>query len=84
MTIAPRPEAELDRFGDVVLAPRGTEVRSPGHDVTPADLVTYYVTGEGLQRPPFGADAEANADADADAAADGAPADAATRKDEAG
>lgn len=54
MTIGSRPDGELDRFGDVQLAPRGTEVRSPGHDVTPADLVTTYITGAGLRRPPFG------------------------------
>ena len=53
MTIASRPDGELDRFGDVLLAPRGTEVRSPAHDVTPAALVTSYVTGRGLRRPPF-------------------------------
>jgi methylthioribose-1-phosphate isomerase len=54
ITIGARPEGELDRFGDVLLAPRGTEVRSPGHDVTPAHLVTYFVTGDGLRQPPFG------------------------------
>jgi methylthioribose-1-phosphate isomerase len=54
MTIATRPDGELDRSGDVLLAPRGTEVRSPGHDVTPAGFVTAYVTGQGLRQPPFG------------------------------
>ena len=54
--IASRPGTELDRFGDVLLAPRATEVRSPGHDVTPAELITYYVTGNGLRQPPFGAE----------------------------
>lgn len=54
MTIATRPEGELDRSGEALLAPRGTEVRSPGHDVTPAGLVTAYVTDEGLRQPPFG------------------------------
>jgi methylthioribose-1-phosphate isomerase len=57
ITIGVRPEGELDRFGDVLLAPRGTEVRSPGHDVTPAGLVTYFVTGDGLRQPPFGREA---------------------------
>ena len=54
MEIGSRPGTELDRFGDVLLAPRATEIRSPGHDVTPADLVTYFVTGDGLRQPPFG------------------------------
>ena len=40
ITIATRPDGELDRFGDTLLAPRGTEVRAPAHDVTPAALVT--------------------------------------------
>ncbi len=54
MTIGMRPDGELDRFGDVLLAPRGTEVRSPAHDVTPAGLVTAYITGGGPRQPPFG------------------------------
>ncbi len=54
MTIGTRPDVELERFGDVLLAPSGTEVRSPGHDVTPSEFITSYVTGAGLQRPPFG------------------------------
>jgi methylthioribose-1-phosphate isomerase len=59
MTIASRPDGELERSGDVLLAPRGTEVRTPGHDVTPAGLITAYVTGLGLRQPPFGNDADA-------------------------
>jgi len=51
--IGQRPEGELERIGDLVLAPRGTEVRAPAHDVTPADLVTSYITGAGPLRPPF-------------------------------
>ena len=63
ITIGSRPDTELDRFGDVLLAPRGTEVRSPGHDVTPRDLVTAYITGDGLREPPFlAAGGEAPAD----------------------
>lgn len=53
ITIGFRPDGELDRFGDTLLAPRGTEVRSPAHDLTPAALVTSYVTGAGMRRPPF-------------------------------
>jgi methylthioribose-1-phosphate isomerase len=48
-----RPPGELEQVGNVALAPRGTEVRVPAHDVTPADLVTSWITGVGLRRPPF-------------------------------
>jgi methylthioribose-1-phosphate isomerase len=52
-----RPEGELEQVGNVTLAPRGTEARVPAHDVTPADLVTSWITGAGLRRPPFADDA---------------------------
>jgi methylthioribose-1-phosphate isomerase len=48
-----RPEGELEQVGNVTLAPRGTEVRVPAHDVTPAELVTSWITGAGVRRPPF-------------------------------
>ena len=48
-----RPDGELEQVGNVTLAPRGTEVRVPAHDVTPAELVTSWITGAGLRRPPF-------------------------------
>lgn len=51
-----RPEGELEQVGNVTLAPRGTEVRVPAHDVTPADLVTAWITGAGPRRPPFAAE----------------------------
>jgi methylthioribose-1-phosphate isomerase len=54
--IGQRPEGELERIGDLILAPRGTEVRTPAHDVTPAGLITHYITGSGPQRPPFAAE----------------------------
>jgi methylthioribose-1-phosphate isomerase len=53
IVIASRPTGELDRIGDVAIAPRGTEARVPLHDVTPAELVTSFVTGDGLHVPPF-------------------------------
>jgi methylthioribose-1-phosphate isomerase len=53
-----RPASELEQVGNVTLAPRGTEVRVPGHDVTPADLVTSWITGVGLRRPPFAGEAD--------------------------
>jgi methylthioribose-1-phosphate isomerase len=48
-----RPAELLDRVGDIQLAPRGTEVRVPAHDMTPAGLVTAFITGDGLREPPF-------------------------------
>jgi methylthioribose-1-phosphate isomerase len=52
--VGSRQAGVLDRFADVALAPRGTEVRVPTHDVTPAALITSYVTRDGLRVPPFG------------------------------
>jgi methylthioribose-1-phosphate isomerase len=54
-------EIEIEeRPGDEVLvvrghriAPRGTEVRNPAFDVTPAELITGIVTEEGVVRAPF-------------------------------
>src|SRR4029079_19394491 len=43
----------LDRVEEVVLAPPGTETRVPTHDVTPADLVTTWLTAQGPRTPPF-------------------------------
>ena len=56
-----RPAGELEQVGNVTLAPRGTEVRIPAHDVTPAELIGLWITGEGPRRPPF-----ANVDVDVD------------------
>jgi methylthioribose-1-phosphate isomerase len=36
------------------IAPRGTEVRNPAFDVTPAELITGIVTEEGVIHAPFG------------------------------
>jgi methylthioribose-1-phosphate isomerase len=35
------------------IAPRGTDVRNPAFDVTPAELITGIVTEEGMVRAPF-------------------------------
>ena len=45
---------ELDRIEKVMLAPPGTETRVPTHDVTPAGLVTTWLTATGPRTPPFG------------------------------
>ena len=44
---------ELDRIEKVILAPPGTETRVPTHDVTPAGLVTTWLTATGPRTPPF-------------------------------
>jgi methylthioribose-1-phosphate isomerase len=44
---------ELDRIEKLALAPPGTETRVPTHDVTPAELVTTWLTARGARRPPF-------------------------------
>lgn len=48
------PAEELDNVHGVVLAPPGTESRVPTHDVTPAGLVTTWLTADGARTPPFG------------------------------
>jgi methylthioribose-1-phosphate isomerase len=52
MDIEQRPAAEVARIGDRTLAPEGTTVDNPAFDVTPADLVTAYITEEGVTARP--------------------------------
>ena len=47
-----RPEEVLEIRG-VRLAPPGTEVRNPGFDITPAELISGIVTEQGIVRAPF-------------------------------
>jgi methylthioribose-1-phosphate isomerase len=54
ITIGSRPAADLERFRDVALAPHGTEINVPVHDITPAELVTRYLTADGARATPFG------------------------------
>jgi methylthioribose-1-phosphate isomerase len=51
--IAASTPSELERVGDVALAPPGTEISAPAHDITPAELVTGYLTGTGFRTAPF-------------------------------
>jgi methylthioribose-1-phosphate isomerase len=44
----------LDRIDKTALAPPGTETLVPTHDITPAALVTTWLTAGGERRPPFG------------------------------
>jgi methylthioribose-1-phosphate isomerase len=48
-----RPGSVL-RAAGTRIAPEGTQIRNPLQDLTPADLVTAIVTGEGVLRPPYG------------------------------
>ena len=47
-----RPADELRRVGDHVVAPE-VGVWNPVFDVTPAGLVTAFITDAGVLRPPF-------------------------------
>jgi methylthioribose-1-phosphate isomerase len=47
--IEQRPPEEVTHIAGVPIAPEGTEVDNRAFDVTPADLVTNYVTEEGIR-----------------------------------
>ena len=47
-----RRAEEVASLGGVAVAPEGVEVENRAFDVTPADLVTAYVTEEGVARGP--------------------------------
>ena len=47
-----RPE-ELTFFQNRPVAPAGAKVWNPAFDVTPANLITAFITDRGLIRPPF-------------------------------
>ena len=51
--IEERNPDEVLEFRGVRVAPAGTDVRNPAFDVTPADLITGFVTEEGLVGAPF-------------------------------
>lgn len=61
--IEQRAEQEVTVVAGRAVAPAGTEVYNPAFDVTPAELVTAWVTEVGAVRPPFSAIAEALDDA---------------------
>jgi methylthioribose-1-phosphate isomerase len=46
-----RPPEEVTTFAGVAIAPAGTEVDNRAFDVTPAELVTNYITEEGVTPP---------------------------------
>jgi methylthioribose-1-phosphate isomerase len=51
--IEQRPAAEMTHVNGVRVAPEGIDVLNPAFDVTPAELITGFITDRGLMRPPF-------------------------------
>jgi len=51
--IEERPSIELTHLAGVPIAPPEVDVWNPAFDVTPAALITAWVTEHGLWRPPF-------------------------------
>ena len=51
--IEERPADELRTLGGVSIAPPDVPVWNPAFDVTPANLITGWVTERGVWRPPF-------------------------------
>jgi methylthioribose-1-phosphate isomerase len=49
-----RPASEVLGFGGVSTTPSGSDAWNPAFDITPADLVTAFVTEAGVLWPPFG------------------------------
>jgi methylthioribose-1-phosphate isomerase len=52
--IEQRDPAEVTAYHGFRVAPAGSEAWNPAFDVTPADLVTAFVTDAGVIEPPFG------------------------------
>ena len=50
--IEQRPPEEVTEIAGIPIAPEGTEVDNRAFDVTPAELVTNYVTEEGIRARP--------------------------------
>ena len=57
--IEERDATEVLRIGDTLLAPAGVGARNPAFDVTPARLVSGFVTDRGRLEPPFEASIKA-------------------------
>lgn len=53
ITIEDRSPLEVVTMGSVRIAPARTRARHPAFDVTPARLITAFVTEHGIVRPPF-------------------------------
>jgi methylthioribose-1-phosphate isomerase len=55
IVIEQRPAAEVTTVAGARLAPEAAAVWNPAFDVTPAALITAFITDQGVLRPPFGA-----------------------------
>jgi methylthioribose-1-phosphate isomerase len=53
ISIEERDGDEVRRAGGTLITVPGTPVRNPAFDVTPADLITGFVTEEGVIAAPF-------------------------------
>ncbi|HZA82044.1 MAG TPA: S-methyl-5-thioribose-1-phosphate isomerase, partial [Actinomycetes bacterium] len=51
--IEQRPAAEVSTLAGARVAPEAAAVWNPAFDVTPAALITAFVTDAGVLRPPF-------------------------------
>jgi len=51
--IEQRPAAEVSTIAGREVAPGGAAVWNPAFDVTPADLITAFITDAGVLRPPY-------------------------------
>ena len=51
--IEQRPAAEVSTIAGTKVAPRAAAVWNPAFDVTPADLITAFITDAGVLRPPY-------------------------------
>jgi methylthioribose-1-phosphate isomerase len=51
--IEERNSNEITRMGDYEITPSGTEVFNPAFDITPAKLITAFITEKGIIYPPF-------------------------------
>lgn len=48
-----RDRSELARIGDIPVTPERTRMHNPAFDVTPAALITAFITDRGLLRPDY-------------------------------
>ena len=53
IVIEERDPAEVHAFGTVRATPEGVGAWNPAFDVTPAELITAFITEHGVLRPPF-------------------------------
>ena len=51
--IEERASNEVTHIKDVTVSPAGIKVYNPAFDVTPADLITGFITERGIIEPPY-------------------------------